>query len=195
MATYILPPEVDKIFCSVQDSARYLVNATSVTWADNFISFDRIPFAAASIGRVHHAALAPSQSLSGGAGEDGQRVAVKYKKEFMDNWLRLLQAAASRDRTACAEVGISEEENEPFTKGNVQSESVLLATTPAATNSSSTMRGSRLLSATSRNSPPNGEVRDVADPWTLAKSLSHDRTTCTETFDDERDHMHLWRDY
>jgi aarF domain-containing kinase len=56
-----------------------LHTSLGVTWADNFISFDRIPFAAASIGRVHHAALAPSQSLSGGAGEDGQRVAVKVQ--------------------------------------------------------------------------------------------------------------------
>ena len=31
----------------------------------------------------------------------------EYKKEFMDNWLRLLQAAASEDRTACAEVSRS----------------------------------------------------------------------------------------
>lgn len=41
----------------------------------------------------------------------------EYKKEFMDNWLRLLQAAASEDRTACAEVSrnlgyLTGEENE-----------------------------------------------------------------------------------
>ena len=47
------------------------------TWADNFISFDRIPFAAASIGQVHHAVLSPNQSPSGS--EDGQRVAVKIQ--------------------------------------------------------------------------------------------------------------------
>ena len=47
------------------------------TWADNFISFDRIPFAAASIGQVHHAVLSPNQNPSGG--EDGQRVAVKIQ--------------------------------------------------------------------------------------------------------------------
>jgi aarF domain-containing kinase len=41
------------------------------TWADNFISFDRTPFAAASIGQVHHAVLAPSQSPSGGGGGGG----------------------------------------------------------------------------------------------------------------------------
>jgi predicted unusual protein kinase regulating ubiquinone biosynthesis (AarF/ABC1/UbiB family) len=31
----------------------------------------------------------------------------EYKKEFMDNWLRLLQAAASEDRTACTELSRS----------------------------------------------------------------------------------------
>jgi aarF domain-containing kinase len=31
----------------------------------------------------------------------------EYKKEFMDNWLRLLQAAAFEDRTACAELSRS----------------------------------------------------------------------------------------
>jgi aarF domain-containing kinase len=45
------------------------------SWADNFTSFDRIPFAAASIGQVHHAVLARSQSPSG----DDQRVAVKIQ--------------------------------------------------------------------------------------------------------------------
>jgi predicted unusual protein kinase regulating ubiquinone biosynthesis (AarF/ABC1/UbiB family) len=41
----------------------------------------------------------------------------EYKKEFMDNWLRLLQAAASEDRTACTELSrslgyLTGEENE-----------------------------------------------------------------------------------
>ncbi|KAJ8595448.1 hypothetical protein M405DRAFT_727989, partial [Rhizopogon salebrosus TDB-379] len=31
----------------------------------------------------------------------------EYKKEFMDNWLRLLQAAASEGRTACTELSRS----------------------------------------------------------------------------------------
>ncbi|KAG1733737.1 ABC1-domain-containing protein [Suillus lakei] len=83
--THILPPEVDKIFRRVQDSAHYMpdwqmqqVLRTSLgeSWADNFTSFDRLPFAAASIGQVHHAVLAPSQSPSG---EDCQRVAVKIQ--------------------------------------------------------------------------------------------------------------------
>src|SRR5882757_5173536 len=47
------------------------------TWVDNFISFDRIPFAAASIGQVHHAVLTPSHSPSDG--EDAPRVAVKIQ--------------------------------------------------------------------------------------------------------------------
>jgi aarF domain-containing kinase len=83
--THLLPPEVDKIFRRVQDSAHYMpdwqmqqVLCTSLgeTWADKFTSFDRIPFAAASIGQVHQAVLAPSQSPSG---EDGKRVAVKIQ--------------------------------------------------------------------------------------------------------------------
>ncbi|KAG2344564.1 ABC1-domain-containing protein [Suillus weaverae] len=83
--THLLPPEVDKIFRRVQDSAHYMpdwqmqqVLCTSLgeSWADNFTSFDRIPFAAASIGQVHHAMLVPSQSPSG---DNGQRVAVKIQ--------------------------------------------------------------------------------------------------------------------
>ncbi|KAJ8580919.1 hypothetical protein M405DRAFT_847358 [Rhizopogon salebrosus TDB-379] len=46
----------------------------------------------------------------------------EYKKEFMDNWLRLLQAAAFEDRTACAELSrslgyLTGEEHEPFSFG------------------------------------------------------------------------------
>ncbi|KAG1853830.1 ABC1 family-domain-containing protein [Suillus tomentosus] len=83
--THLLPPEVDKIFRRVQDSAHYMpdwqmqqVLCTSLgeSWADNFTSFDRIPFAAASIGQVHHAVLAQSQRPSG---DDGQHVAVKIQ--------------------------------------------------------------------------------------------------------------------
>jgi aarF domain-containing kinase len=41
----------------------------------------------------------------------------EYNKEFMDNWLRFLQAAASEDRIACAELSrglwyLTGEENE-----------------------------------------------------------------------------------
>lgn len=53
-----------------------LCTSLGESWADNFTSFDRIPFAAASIGQVHHAVLAQSQSPSG---DDGQHVAVKIQ--------------------------------------------------------------------------------------------------------------------
>ena len=36
-----------------------------VDWASNFLSFERLPFAAASIGQVHQATLAPSVSPTG----------------------------------------------------------------------------------------------------------------------------------
>ncbi|OAX34158.1 ABC1-domain-containing protein [Rhizopogon vinicolor AM-OR11-026] len=70
--THILPPEDDKIFRRVQDMFH---TSLGETWADNFISFDRIPFAAASIGQVHHSVLTPSHSPS----DDGQRVTVKIQ--------------------------------------------------------------------------------------------------------------------
>jgi aarF domain-containing kinase len=55
-----------------------ILGAKLSLWS-HFISFDRIPFAAASIGQVHHAVLATSQSPSGGGGGGGggQRVAVR----------------------------------------------------------------------------------------------------------------------
>ncbi|KAG1791065.1 ABC1-domain-containing protein [Suillus plorans] len=83
--THLLPPEVDKIFCHVQDSTHYMpdwqmqqVMCTSLgeSWANNFTLFDHIPFAAASIGQVHHSVLTQSQSPSG---DDGQHVAVKIQ--------------------------------------------------------------------------------------------------------------------
>ncbi|KAJ8596089.1 ABC1-domain-containing protein [Rhizopogon salebrosus TDB-379] len=86
--TYILPPGIDDIFRRVQDSAHYtadlqmqqvLQTSLGETWADTFISFDRIPLAAASIGQVHHAVLTQSQSPSGGGGGGGQRVAVRIQ--------------------------------------------------------------------------------------------------------------------
>ncbi|KAF8130249.1 ABC1 family-domain-containing protein [Boletus edulis] len=69
---YILPPEVDKIFRRVQDSAHYMPD-----WQmeDNFSSFDRIPFAAASIGQVHNAVLRASVSPTG----QEERVAIKIQ--------------------------------------------------------------------------------------------------------------------
>ena len=45
------------------------------SWTDHFSPFDRIPFAAASIGQVHSAILAPSSSPTGKA----EPVAVKIQ--------------------------------------------------------------------------------------------------------------------
>ncbi|KAF8900498.1 ABC1 family-domain-containing protein [Gymnopilus junonius] len=91
--TNVLPPELDKIFRRVQDSAHYMprladggkslfllylqVMSTALgsSWSQNFTSFDRIPFAAASIGQVHQAVLAASVSPSG----KDERVAVKVQ--------------------------------------------------------------------------------------------------------------------
>ncbi|KAJ8585871.1 hypothetical protein M405DRAFT_824237 [Rhizopogon salebrosus TDB-379] len=84
--THIHSPDVDKIFRRAQDSAHHMpdwqmqqVLQTSLgeTRADNFVSFDRMPFATASIGQVHHAVLAPRQCPSGGGGQ--RRVAVKIQ--------------------------------------------------------------------------------------------------------------------
>ncbi|KAF8228088.1 ABC1-domain-containing protein [Tricholoma matsutake] len=72
--THVLPTEIDKIFRRVQDSAHYIpdwqmekVMSTSLgaNWASNFSSFERLPFAAASIGQVHKATLAPTVSPTG----------------------------------------------------------------------------------------------------------------------------------
>ncbi|EIW74807.1 ABC1-domain-containing protein [Coniophora puteana RWD-64-598 SS2] len=82
--THLLPPEVDKIFRRVQDSAHYmpdwqmeqvLTKALGPAWSSNFTSFDRVPFAAASIGQVHRATLAAAASPTG----KEERVAVKIQ--------------------------------------------------------------------------------------------------------------------
>ncbi|PPQ93501.1 hypothetical protein CVT25_005242 [Psilocybe cyanescens] len=82
--THILPPEIDKIFRRVQDSAHYMpdwqmeqvmTQSLGPSWTDNFFSFDRIPFAAASIGQVHTAVLAAAASPTG----KEERVAVKIQ--------------------------------------------------------------------------------------------------------------------
>ncbi|KAG7450996.1 ABC1-domain-containing protein [Guyanagaster necrorhizus] len=82
--THLLPPEVDKIFRRVQDSAHYmpdwqmekvLQNSLGTDWSSHFDSFDRIPFAAASIGQVHSAVLKASASPTG----EPYRVAVKIQ--------------------------------------------------------------------------------------------------------------------
>ncbi|KAJ7601750.1 hypothetical protein B0H17DRAFT_1223005 [Mycena rosella] len=67
--THVLPVNVDKIFRRVQDGAYYMPdwqmpqvmsNALGPDWARLFTSFDRVPFAAASIGQVHIAAVSPT---------------------------------------------------------------------------------------------------------------------------------------
>ncbi|KAG5724102.1 hypothetical protein E4T56_gene14613, partial [Termitomyces sp. T112] len=72
--THVLPPEVDQIFRRVQDSAHYMpdwqmekvmTSSLGPNWAENFQSFERLPFAAASIGQVHGAVLAASVSPTG----------------------------------------------------------------------------------------------------------------------------------
>ncbi|KAN0080090.1 ABC1 family domain containing protein [Tylopilus felleus] len=82
--THLLPPDVDKIFRRVQDSAHYmpdwqmeqvLTSALGPSWTDNFTSFDRVPFAAASIGQVHSAVLKASASPT----RREERVAVKLQ--------------------------------------------------------------------------------------------------------------------
>ncbi|KAH7882197.1 ABC1-domain-containing protein [Phlebopus sp. FC_14] len=83
--TNVLPPEVDNIFRIVQDSAHYmpdwqmegvLSSALGPSWIENFTSFDRIPFAAASIGQVHHAVLTACASPT------GREEAVAVKIQF-----------------------------------------------------------------------------------------------------------------
>ncbi|KAF5329359.1 hypothetical protein D9619_009181 [Psilocybe cf. subviscida] len=82
--THILPPEIDKIFRRVQDSAHYMpdwqmeqvmTSALGPSWSENFTSFERIPFAAASIGQVHTAVLAAAVSPTG----HDEKVAVKIQ--------------------------------------------------------------------------------------------------------------------
>ncbi|KAF9257794.1 ABC1-domain-containing protein [Marasmius fiardii PR-910] len=72
--THLLPPELDKIFRRVQDSAHYmpdwqmealLIESLGSDYSRHFVSFDRIPFAAASIGQVHSAVLTAEASPTG----------------------------------------------------------------------------------------------------------------------------------
>ncbi|KAL1697089.1 ABC1-domain-containing protein [Schizophyllum commune] len=67
--THVLPPDLDAVFRRVQDSAHYMPDAQFETvmrealgddWMSNFASFERVPFAAASIGQVHRAELKAS---------------------------------------------------------------------------------------------------------------------------------------
>ncbi|KAJ7715262.1 ABC1-domain-containing protein [Mycena metata] len=82
--THVLPADVDKIFRRVQDSAHYMPDwqmeevlrtALGPEWGSSFGSFDRVPFAAASIGQVHAATLAAHASPTGAPA----RVAVKIQ--------------------------------------------------------------------------------------------------------------------
>ncbi|KZP27949.1 ABC1-domain-containing protein [Athelia psychrophila] len=83
--THLLPPEVDKIFRRVQDSAHYMpewqmerVLAATLgpsPFTTHFSSFTKTPFAAASIGQVHSAVLRASSSPTG----KEERVAVKVQ--------------------------------------------------------------------------------------------------------------------
>lgn len=52
-----------------------LTSALGPSWTDNFTSFDRVPFAAASIGQVHNAILRASASPTGRE----EQVAVKIQ--------------------------------------------------------------------------------------------------------------------
>lgn len=52
-----------------------MANAFGANWLSNFKSFDRIPFAAASIGQVHNAVLAAAVSPTG----KDEAVAVKVQ--------------------------------------------------------------------------------------------------------------------
>ncbi|KAJ7191652.1 ABC1-domain-containing protein [Mycena pura] len=82
--THVLPAELDKVFRRVQDSAHYmpdwqmervLCDALGPEWASSFASFERVPFAAASIGQVHAATLVATASPTGAPA----RVAVKIQ--------------------------------------------------------------------------------------------------------------------
>ncbi|PPR02529.1 hypothetical protein CVT24_001955 [Panaeolus cyanescens] len=83
--THVLPPEIDAIFRRVQDSAHYMPDwqmeqvmkaSFGASWSTEiFASFDRIPFAAASIGQVHRAVLSKDHSPTG----KEESVAVKIQ--------------------------------------------------------------------------------------------------------------------
>lgn len=82
--THVLPPEIERVFRRVQDSAHYMPNwqmekvlTTSLgpSWRTAFSTFDPTPFAAASIGQVHRAVLTADASPTGAEA----RVAVKIQ--------------------------------------------------------------------------------------------------------------------
>ncbi|KAE9387814.1 ABC1-domain-containing protein [Gymnopus androsaceus JB14] len=83
--THLLPKEIDAVFRRVQDSAHYmpdwqmeqvLTSSLGPSWSTKyFASFDRIPFAAASIGQVHEGVLKAEWSPTG----QQEKVAVKVQ--------------------------------------------------------------------------------------------------------------------
>ncbi|VDC01226.1 unnamed protein product [Peniophora sp. CBMAI 1063] len=84
LKTHVLPPEVEKVFRCVQDSTHYMPNwqmerviraSLGDAWRGDFVSFDPIPFAAASIGQVHRTDLSAAVSPTG----KDQAVAVKIQ--------------------------------------------------------------------------------------------------------------------
>lgn len=87
--TQVLPPDIDRVFRCVQDSAHYMPNwqmervmASSLgpSWRSSEDS-NRIPFAAASIGQVHHAVLTASASLTGLPARRGEGPVPKHSGE------------------------------------------------------------------------------------------------------------------
>ncbi|KAL5525376.1 hypothetical protein ACEPAF_9246 [Sanghuangporus sanghuang] len=82
--THLLPKDVEEVFRRVQDSAHYMPNwqmervmsgSLGSSWESNFASFDRVPFAAASLGQVHSAVLAAHASPTG----KDEKVAIKIQ--------------------------------------------------------------------------------------------------------------------
>ncbi|VDC02350.1 unnamed protein product [Peniophora sp. CBMAI 1063] len=80
----VLPPEVEKVFRRVQNSAHYIPNwqmeevmtaSLGDSWRDNSVFIDPIPFAAASIGQVHRAILSAAVLPTG----KNEAVAVKIQ--------------------------------------------------------------------------------------------------------------------